>query len=106
VAKTLGETTALDSVESFFGTTGEGSSEENQKTENQKTKKTVALFLRKEKGPYVCCGRLRVVDISGDTENGSTGARVEFSLVDSDTLRESGAMERVLGENIEMRRSS
>ena len=99
VAKALAETTALQEHDAFFSPTATGDAEGGSERRTQK-KKTVLLFLRKQKGPYVCCGRLRAVAVSGGDDGGGTGARVDFELVDTEALRASGKLEALVGDNL------
>lgn len=98
VAKALAETTALRDVDAFDAATREENGA--SPTTEKKNKKPLLLFLRKQKGPYVCCGRLRAVAVSGGDDGGGTGARVEFELVDTEALRASGKLEALVGDNL------
>jgi len=99
----------VEGVEGVEGDEGDAATCEADETQTQTQtelvppkpkKKTVALFLRKEKGLYVCCGRLRAVSVAGDGTDESGTAKVVFHLVDAGKLRESGKMEALLGEGL------
>ena len=96
VAKALAETTALQEHDAFFSPTATGDAEGGSERRTQK--KNVLLFLRKQKGPDVCCGRLRAVAVSGG-DDGGDGRRVDFELVDTEALRASGKLEALVGDN-------
>ena len=93
VAKALAETTALRERDAFFREAKDAEGE-------AKAKRSLLLFLRKQKGPYVCCGRLRAVAVSGRDDGGKTGARVDFELVDTEALMASGKLEALVGDNL------
>ena len=93
VAKALAETTALRERDAFFREAKDAEGE-------AKAKRSLLLFLRKQKGPYVCCGRLRAVAVSGGDDGGKTGARVDFELVDTEALMASGKLEALVGDNL------
>ena len=58
---------------------------------------TAVLYLRADRGPYVCCGRL--VAAATDLER-EGGARVDFRLEDAEALAKSGRFDALVGKHM------
>ena len=58
---------------------------------------TAVLYLRADRGPYVCCGRL--VAAATDLERDG-GARVDFRLEDAEALARSGRFDALVGKHM------
>ena len=58
---------------------------------------TAVLYLRADRGPYVCCGRL--VAVATDLER-EGGARVDFRLEDAEALAKRGRFDALVGKHM------
>ena len=58
---------------------------------------TAVLYLRADRGPYVCCGRLVAAATDLDRDG---GARVDFRLEDAQALARSGRFDALVGKHM------